>query len=790
MPNVNVDTLKLDQKFSEAEVHALFERFDITNHNGLLSLAEIDKAIIDLWPEASQFKDAVRRAYQTSDQSNDGFITESEFSELLLYLNYYITIYQKFQQADTDNDKRITFDEFKKYHELLGVTDTDETKLKADFDAIDLNGGGMILFDEMCHSLAHKFGRPGKSLKSDLIGANRPAKKSNPAASKSPAQQRKSISKPAGNVTKSVDKKFSDEEIHDLFKQFDANNNNGLLSLAEIDKAIGDLWPEMFKFKAAIMRAYKTSDLSEDGLINESEFKELLTYLSYYVKLYQVFDQMDVDDDKRIEFSEFVKGHELVGVKSPEAELRAEFAKIDTNGGGIILFDEFCHYMADKYGRPGKSKKSDLIQSPKPAKKEAAKKAPAAQQSPKPQKAQMKPADDNNSEYGEMKVSRKWTDKEVAALFARFDATNNNGLLSLAEIDKALMDLWPELGRFKDAVRRAYVTADMSNDGFITQKEFSELLLYLSYYIEIYHRFQVLDINRDKRISVEEFVKGYHIVGLNNLSEDAIMQEFSEMDHNAGGFVLFDEFCHAMAHRFGRPGKSIKTDLIDKGVAAYKVKARTRPVAAKFSVDRNGNQVATSPKSRPHSEFVPASTAGSGISPAEIRRNSVERQLLHAKVERKRLENLVDQLRTQLQVYTTSEERSHSYLSGWQALQDKHFQLESRLASEQDRSNELQGQMFDLAEQIRQLEIRENKEFIEEAKKSNASHNLTSSREVKELKVEKAKFERLTNDTARRLAMAEERNKKMEDEIAEARRQAQAAERLNRFSEAEKRLGF
>jgi hypothetical protein len=50
-----------------------------------------------------------------------------------------------------------------------------------------------------------------------------------------------------------------------LFKKFD--NGNGRLSLAEIDRAIIDYYPQFATNKKAIMRAYKAADTS--GVWNE-----------------------------------------------------------------------------------------------------------------------------------------------------------------------------------------------------------------------------------------------------------------------------------------------------------------------------------------------------------------------------------------------------------------------------------------------------------------------------------------------------------------------------------------
>lgn len=59
---------------------------------------------------------------------------------------------QLFGQLDTNRDKRISFVEFKKGHELIGHSHVNENQLKEDFNRIDTNRGGYILFDEVSFS--------------------------------------------------------------------------------------------------------------------------------------------------------------------------------------------------------------------------------------------------------------------------------------------------------------------------------------------------------------------------------------------------------------------------------------------------------------------------------------------------------------------------------------------------------------------------------------------------------------------------------------------------------------
>ncbi|RIB22890.1 hypothetical protein C2G38_2172771 [Gigaspora rosea] len=142
--------------------------------------------------------------------------------------------------------------------------------------------------------------------------------------------------------------KLSKEKIKETFKKFDYNGN-GILSLAEIDKAAIELYPQFADEKPVLLRAYKAADASKDGFIQLKEFDRLIDLLYYYDEVYHIFQQLDKNKDKRISFEEFKKGHELVGLQHHSAdELKKDFDEIDTNQGGYILFEELCIYVAKK----------------------------------------------------------------------------------------------------------------------------------------------------------------------------------------------------------------------------------------------------------------------------------------------------------------------------------------------------------------------------------------------------------------------------------------------------------
>lgn len=144
----------------------------------------------------------------------------------------------------------------------------------------------------------------------------------------------------------------------ELFKQFDPNGN-GYLSLAEVDKACQDVLNlhEVFDAKPVIMRAFqaaKNQKREKPGAkgaeyVEFCEFRMLLWYLRQYFELYEMFDAVDTEDDRRINLDEFKKAVPTIetwGVKIPNPE--ETFKEVDKNGGGQVLFIEFCDWAFKK----------------------------------------------------------------------------------------------------------------------------------------------------------------------------------------------------------------------------------------------------------------------------------------------------------------------------------------------------------------------------------------------------------------------------------------------------------
>jgi hypothetical protein len=201
--------------------------------------------------------------------------------------------------------------------------------------------------------------------------------------------------------------------------------------------------------KPALMRAYKQTtqrDGDGDAWVERPEFPSLLRNLVYFNKLFAAFDDVDGDDDRRLTLAEFRSGCVKVGLKVSTAEVDKAFASMDTNGGGKVLFDEFCAWVAETAcpvdGEVVRTytTTSDPIES-KPAKKAgAAKAAPAAAAAAaKGGKSGIATTkfDAVEKEFREL-MGNPARIGDLNALWDRIDF-NDNQIVSLAEIDKLIV---------------------------------------------------------------------------------------------------------------------------------------------------------------------------------------------------------------------------------------------------------------------------------------------------------------------------------------------------------------
>ena len=128
-------------------------------------------------------------------------------------------------------------------------------------------------------------------------------------------------------------------------------NGNGYVSLAEVDRMVTVLDLEDLRgAKPVLIRAFEASKGAKKSkaklgadFVEKREFRTLLVNLRCYLELYAMFSEIDSSDDGRIDFAEFERTVPLL--ESWGAEIddpREAFDKIDSDGAGMLLFNEFA----------------------------------------------------------------------------------------------------------------------------------------------------------------------------------------------------------------------------------------------------------------------------------------------------------------------------------------------------------------------------------------------------------------------------------------------------------------
>lgn len=141
------------------------------------------------------------------------------------------------------------------------------------------------------------------------------------------------------------------------------------------------------------------------------------------------------------------------------------------------------------------------------------------------------------------------TKRERAVAFRRHD-DGSKGSLTLAEVDRAVKDIWPEhdFGHKQQIILSAYYAADEVGDGWISRKRFKALLEHLIFFQAEWQHFEAIDVDEHNQITIDGFktaAQGLHM----GLSEDDEIYIFDQLDEEGYGFVDFDTFCSWAARR-------------------------------------------------------------------------------------------------------------------------------------------------------------------------------------------------------------------------------------------------
>jgi hypothetical protein len=147
----------------KTQVNSMWKTLDF-NGNGIVSLAEIDKWIVDPSNgfQILNHKPALMRAYKLTismegeSQRNTDFVHKKEFPALVRNVFYYNKVYQIFEEmANSPTERRIDFPHFKSAAAKMGLV-KDDAEAEREFKEIAGVNGREILFDQFCAWVAEE----------------------------------------------------------------------------------------------------------------------------------------------------------------------------------------------------------------------------------------------------------------------------------------------------------------------------------------------------------------------------------------------------------------------------------------------------------------------------------------------------------------------------------------------------------------------------------------------------------------------------------------------------------
>ncbi|PKY22489.1 EF-hand [Rhizophagus irregularis] len=316
-----IEELDLDK----AQFKKIFDLFDY-NENGGLSLAEIERAIVELYPhlayDDTAKKTVIKKAQELAKKSKDGFINFEDFDDLFEYLQDY-------------SEKAV-----------ISTKKLDEAQITEVFDF--WSNEGVLPLDEVNKVILSLYPHLKKNKSVIMQAYNEKVPKSSQGDFINFKEFVYLIDALHYYNEKAefIIRKLSKNQVKKIFGVFDYNND-GTISYDEINRAVVRLYPHFLENDSIIMRAYKAADVSRDGVIDFNEFGRLIDLLHYYNELSCIFKRLDIDDNGRIDFEEFKKGHDLIGISvKSNTMLKEKFDEICGNNKKHIPFDEFLDYAA------------------------------------------------------------------------------------------------------------------------------------------------------------------------------------------------------------------------------------------------------------------------------------------------------------------------------------------------------------------------------------------------------------------------------------------------------------
>ncbi|KAH8052316.1 hypothetical protein JL720_14952 [Aureococcus anophagefferens] len=312
------------------------------------------------------------------------------------------------------------------------------------------------------------------------------------------------------------------EKLRPLVRAGCQRQQHGLL--AELDKLIVDDIEKKggarfagMDNKPALLRTYYAtcSGGYEDDYIEKHEFRAMLRNLFFFTKLWAIFQEVDSSENGS------ARATTRRGDRGPGADM---FRDADVNDGGMLLFDEFCKFVADQ-----------LVPMSKHDAEYAAMEQPATELGGDEACESCLVVPVNKKRKGKHGSKNKRRDK-------RFGASKSKLKREAKRFAKCTAD-FAEMQLNKKSLARAWAArlqrqrhgqprGDRQRDEFRAPRPPRRL--------RVWDLFYEFDSSGDRRLDLAEFARGCASLGI-ELSAKELIKEFDRIDEN-GGLILFKEF--------------------------------------------------------------------------------------------------------------------------------------------------------------------------------------------------------------------------------------------------------
>jgi len=304
--------------------------------------------------------------FSTCDgEKSDEWIERREFPALLRNTIYFNKLWNFFDSVDTDKDQNISYEEFKAAVAKLQFKGIGESALDEHYQHIEGSTDKEVPFDEWVKYFAASFHPLPDDFDSTVFDwktSVSPRKMIHRRRPKKSADGRKQTVDPQAESA-AAERATQFQEVANSFKQLMAEKDEmralwdtldykatGYVTLAQMLKFFQqDPEFEVLANQPALLRAYKRTTLNtggKDEKVQWREFPALLRNSITFNRLWKAFDDVDVSEDRSIDFTEFCRGCSQLGLQMDVTQCEDAFDEIDSNENGSILFDEFCVWIA------------------------------------------------------------------------------------------------------------------------------------------------------------------------------------------------------------------------------------------------------------------------------------------------------------------------------------------------------------------------------------------------------------------------------------------------------------